>query len=190
VSAGQCWHWFDRAAAMREAARLLRPDGALAIAHFDWLPLAGNLVEATERIIQAHNWAWRRGGGNGIHPDWLRELGDAGYRDIESFSYDVDVPYTPDGWRGRVRASAGVGASLSPERVRQVDRAVEELLTRAFPEPLLHVPHRIFAVVGRSPTAPAIVAAPRPQWVRWWERASAASARAASALYSSLPGRA
>src|SRR5436190_14869364 len=34
VSAGQCWHWFDRPAAAREAMRLLRPDGALVIAHF------------------------------------------------------------------------------------------------------------------------------------------------------------
>src|SRR5436309_9407705 len=27
VAAGQCWHWFDRTAAAREAARVLRGDG-------------------------------------------------------------------------------------------------------------------------------------------------------------------
>ncbi|MFP6729304.1 MAG: class I SAM-dependent methyltransferase [Alphaproteobacteria bacterium] len=51
VTAGQCWHWFDRPAAASEAARLLKPDGALVIAHFDWIPLPGNLAEATERLI-------------------------------------------------------------------------------------------------------------------------------------------
>ena len=33
VAAGQCWHWFDRAAAAREASRILRPDGRILIAH-------------------------------------------------------------------------------------------------------------------------------------------------------------
>jgi len=106
VSAGQCWQWFDRPAAMREATRLLRRDGRLVLAHFDWIPLAGNVVEATERIIKSYNWLWRLDGGNGMHPRWLRELAEAGYRDLESFSYDVDVPYTPEALRGRVRASS------------------------------------------------------------------------------------
>ena len=42
VSAGQCWHWFDRQSAAAEARRLLRPGGAVLICHFDWLPLPGS----------------------------------------------------------------------------------------------------------------------------------------------------
>ena len=38
-----------------EARRLLAPSGRLVIAHFDWLPLPGNVVEATEALIKAHN---------------------------------------------------------------------------------------------------------------------------------------
>ncbi|HJQ82726.1 MAG TPA: class I SAM-dependent methyltransferase [Candidatus Binatia bacterium] len=167
VTAGQCWHWFDRPAAMREAARLLRDDGRLVIAHFDWLPLAGNVVEATERIIKRHNWTWRRGGGNGMHPGWLRELGEAGYRDLASFSYDVEVPYTPEAWRGRVRASAGVAASLSTRRVRAVDRGVAALLARDFPEPTLLIPHRVFAIIGSRPAGAAMPVA-RRRWALGW----------------------
>jgi ubiquinone/menaquinone biosynthesis C-methylase UbiE len=55
VIAGQCWHWFDRPKAATEARRLLAPGGRLIIAHFDWLPLPGNVVEATEKLIQVHN---------------------------------------------------------------------------------------------------------------------------------------
>lgn len=53
VTACQCWHWFDRPRAAREVLRVLVPGGTLVIAHFDWLPLAGNVVEATERLIEA-----------------------------------------------------------------------------------------------------------------------------------------
>jgi SAM-dependent methyltransferase len=153
VTAGQCWHWFNRPAAAREAARLLRPDGYLVIAHFDWIPLPGNVVEATERLIEAHNPAWKMGGGNGVHAQWLTDLGTAGYREIESFSYDTFAPYTPAGWRGRIRASAGIGASLPPAEVEAFDRALAELLAQRFPGDELAVHHRVFAVIARPPDA-------------------------------------
>jgi ubiquinone/menaquinone biosynthesis C-methylase UbiE len=58
VSAGQCWHWFDRPAATREVARLLAGTGTAVIAHFDWLPVKGNVVEATEEIILRYTPTW------------------------------------------------------------------------------------------------------------------------------------
>jgi SAM-dependent methyltransferase len=151
VTAGQCWHWFDRAAAAREVARLLVPDGFAVIAHFDWIAMRGNVVEATEKLIEAHNPRWRFGGGTGIYPRWLRDLSEAGFRDVEAFSYDLDVAYTHEAWRGRIRASSGIGANLPPAEVAVFDRAHEALLAARFPLPLLNVPHRVFAVVGRSP---------------------------------------
>ena len=51
VTAGQCWHWFDRPKAAQEVRRLLVSKGWLVIAHFDWIPLPGNVVEATEKLI-------------------------------------------------------------------------------------------------------------------------------------------
>lgn len=151
VTAGQCWHWFDRPRAAAEAARILRPDGRLVIAHFDWLPLADNLVQATEELIERHNPAWKMGGGLGVHPLWLRDLGEAGYRELETFSYDLDVPYTPEAWRGRIRASAGVGGSLPPAQVEAFDAALAALLAARFPDSRLRVPHRVFAVLARAP---------------------------------------
>ncbi len=151
VTAGQCWHWFDRPAAAREISRILRPGGFLVIAHFDWIPLPGNVVEATEALIEAHNPDWKLAGGLGVHPRWLRDLGEAGYREIESFSYDVEAPYAPASWRGRVRASAGVAASLPPERIAAFDRELAALLEERFPGDRIGVPHRVFAVIARPP---------------------------------------
>ncbi len=151
VTAGQSWHWFERAAAAGEAARILRPHGFLVIAHFDWIPLSGNVVEATEALIMAHNPAWNMGGGNGLYPLWLRDVAEAGFRAIETFSYDMMVPYSHEAWRGRIRASAGVGASLLAEQVLAFDKELAVLLDKRFPEPVLQVHHRIFALCCRVP---------------------------------------
>ncbi len=150
VGAGQCWHWFERPRAAGEARRLLVAGGRLVIAHFDWLPLAGSVVAATERLIESHNPEWRMGGGRGIHPAWLGDAADAGFADIESFSFDMAVPYSHEGWRGRIRASAGVGASLPTRRVEAFDEALAHLLEERFPDQPLEVPHRVFAVHARA----------------------------------------
>jgi SAM-dependent methyltransferase len=158
VTAGQCWHWFDRARAASEAWRLLKRGGILAIAHFDWLPQPGNVVEATERLILAHNPEWVGGaanggtgaGGTGIHPLWLTDVAVAGFDDIETFSFDVEVPYSHEGWRGRIRASAGVAASLSPDGVKYFDDELSLLLAAKFSTEPLAVPHRVWAATCRK----------------------------------------
>ena len=151
VTAGQCWHWFDRAAAAAEVRRLLAPGGALVIAHFDWIPLPGNLTEATERLIETHNPEWTMGGGAGLPREWLADVAMAGFRRIETFSFDEDTPYSHQAWRGRIRASAGVGASLSADAVERFDDALAELLAERFPEDPLAVLHRCFALICRAP---------------------------------------
>ncbi|WIM98917.1 class I SAM-dependent methyltransferase [Actinoplanes oblitus] len=150
VSAGQCWHWFRAGEVAAEARRLLRPGGRIVIAHFDWLPLPGSVVEATERLILAHNPAWSLAGGTGLHPRWLTDLRTAGFTGVETFSYDVDVPYTRAGWVGRIRASAGVAASLPAPEVLRFSAALTALLADRFPAEPLAVPHRVWAVVATS----------------------------------------
>ena len=150
VSAGQCWHWFDRPRAAAEAWRLLRPGGCLVMAHFDWLPLPGTVADASERLILAHNPSWTGFGGAGGKSKWFADLAVQGFSAIESFSFDVPVQYSHEDWRGRIRASAGIGASLSDEAVAAFDVAHAEMLRDKFPQPLLATPHRVFAVFGRK----------------------------------------
>jgi len=151
VTAGQCWHWFDRATTALEVRRVLRAGGRLVIAHFDWIPLPGSVVEATENLIRAHNSQWNLWGGAGMYPAWMRDMGAGGFRELESFSFDVDAIYTHEAWRGRIRASAGVGASMSPERVEKFDAELKVILAERFPDDPMPVPHRVFAAIGRAP---------------------------------------
>ena len=151
VTAGQCWHWFERPRAAAEIRRLLVPGGALLIAHFDWIPLPGNVAEATERLIEQHNPDWRFGGGTGMPAGWLADVAVAGFREIETFSFDENTPYSHSAWRGRIRASAGIGASLAPDAVMRFDSELAELLAESFPEDPLAVLHRCFALICRAP---------------------------------------
>lgn len=150
VTAGQCWHWFEREKAAAEARRVLKPGGRLVIAHFDWIALAGNMVDATENLIRAFNSEWNLWGGTGIYPQWLRDMAIAGFRQIESFTFDLDVPYSHEAWRGRIRASAGVGASMPPEKVERFDAELAKILRERFPEPMTAL-HRVFAAIATAP---------------------------------------
>ncbi len=151
VTAGQCWHWFDRPRAAAEARRLLVPGGALAICHFDWLPLPGNVVTATEALMARHNPDWTYVGRDGFHPACLGDAAGAGFGDIETFTFDALVPYSFEAWRGRIRASAGIGGSLPEARVAAFDSALAALLAAEFPNQPLQIPHRVFAMTARRP---------------------------------------
>ena len=149
ITAGTCWHWFDGPVAAREVKRIGKPGAFVVISMFSWLPLPGNIVAATERLIEQHNPAWKFGGGNGFYLECIEHLQGAGIGNIETFSYDVHVPYTQEGWRGRIRASAGVGASLTPTEVQAFDVDLARMLEHSFNTEILQVHHRLLTVIGR-----------------------------------------
>lgn len=89
-------------------------------------------------------------GGTGLYPAWLRDLGEANFINIHTYSFDVDVPYSPETWRGRIRASAGVGASLPPEQVNRFDAELKALLEAKYPSKIIQAPHRVFVVIANK----------------------------------------
>jgi SAM-dependent methyltransferase len=150
VTAACCWHWFDRPKASAEVLRLLKPGGWLVICAQNWFPLGGNVVARTEAMVQRHNPKWPFGGLDGMTPVAVRDLRAAGFRSIESFSVDFEIPYSHEGWRGRMRASAGVSGSLAPEQVKAFDEELADMLVRDFPQQPLQVTHCLYAAFGRK----------------------------------------
>lgn len=151
VSAGQCWHWFDRPRAAAEARRLLVPGGTLVICYLSYLALPGNMCSATEDLVLEHNPGWGMAGDTGIYPVAATDAAAAGFAGIETFSFDLDIPYSHEAWRGRMRTCNGVGASLPEPAVAAFDTALARLLAERFPGEPLAVPHRIWALTARAP---------------------------------------
>ena len=106
----------------------------------------------TETMIEKHNPAWKLGGGTGIYPPWLRHLGNAGFVNARTASFDLNVKYTHEDWIGRIRASAGVGASLPDAAVQRFETEMRARLEEAFPEDPLSVLHRCWTVVATRPS--------------------------------------
>jgi SAM-dependent methyltransferase len=157
VTAGQCWHWFDRSKAAAELLRVLVPSGTLAIVHFDWIAAPNSVVALSEALIIERTpgveKALREGPsrGTGIYSPWLEDVTAAGFVDLETFSFDVSTPYTSDAWRGRIRASAFVGASHGAEWVAAFDVEHARRLDAAFPSGRFEAPHRVFALLAHKP---------------------------------------
>ncbi|HYC14396.1 MAG TPA: hypothetical protein VEC75_09110, partial [Stellaceae bacterium] len=113
--------------------RMLVPGGALVISHFSWLPKLDPIADASERLILKYNPAWEGAGYDGEVapvPSWLPP-------DItqERFlRFDAEIPFDGESWRGRIRASRGIGASLSPSEVEAFDREHAALLEQIAPQ--------------------------------------------------------
>lgn len=150
VSAGQSWHWFDRPRVLAEARRLLVGCGALAICYRDYVVTPGNLCAVSEELVLAHNPGWPMAKSDYDYPEWTDEVRAAGFGHVTMLDFEVDVLFTHDEWRGRMRSSNGVGASLPDAAVAAFDAELAEILRTRFPDEPMVVPHRIWAVVARA----------------------------------------
>lgn len=149
VTAGQCWHWFDRDAAMREVRRVLRPGGVLAVAHYSYLAEHSPVARDTEALVLEFNPSWTMAGASGLFPERIDEVIRGGFRLIEQFCYDGEEEFSHARWRGRMRTCNGVGSGgLPPSQVRRFDEELRRLLTEKYPDPMV-VEHRVWCVVAR-----------------------------------------
>src|SRR5690606_20164600 len=98
--------------------------------------------------IRAYSPDWTLGRGTGLYPQWLGDMSGAGFGAIETASFDVAQPYSHAGWRGRLRASAPVKASLDAAAVARFDADLAALLAARFPQDPLMVPHRVWWAAG------------------------------------------
>jgi len=153
VAAANCWHWLDRPRAAAEARRLLVPGGALLICHLSYLPSASDLCSTTEELILERNPTWSMVNATGIYPAWTVDAAEAGFVGLETFSFDTVILHSHEAWRGRMRTSHGVGASLPEPVVADFDTALTRVLAERFPSEPLAIPHRVWALIARAPTA-------------------------------------
>lgn len=143
ITANQCWLYFDAKKTISEVKRLLAKDGVLVISLFSWLPRIDNIAHQSEQLILKHNPVWNSNDWDGYIeplPEWAQQ--DFYLKGF--FYYDVPVPFTPESWRGRIRACRGVAAALNEAEVKQFDNEHEQLLKETASENFT-VLHRVAA---------------------------------------------
>ena len=149
ITAAQCWLYFDRERILAEVSRLLAPGGRLVTCHLSWLSRIDPVAKATEALILKHNPDWSANDWDGtvpVYPLWY----DKQLKLEGMFYYDEEIPFTHESWRGRIRASRGISATLDTEVVSRFDREHEELLQKLVPESF-GVLHRVDAHIFSVP---------------------------------------
>ncbi|MEC3883395.1 class I SAM-dependent methyltransferase [Halobacillus sp. HZG1] len=147
ITAVHCWKVLPTEHASSEALRVLKKCGKFVVAQYDQLPLRGNIVSETKKIVSKYNSKCNANNNFGFYPKWIEEIYGVGFSNIETFTFDTTTKFTHDEWRGRMRTSTEIGGSLSKEEVAQFDRELDNLLKGNFSVQMLEVPHRMFSIV-------------------------------------------
>jgi 2-polyprenyl-3-methyl-5-hydroxy-6-metoxy-1,4-benzoquinol methylase len=141
ITASMCWLYFDIKRMEVEVPRLLRPNGLLLVSTLIWISDEDPIASQTGALLTRHVHQASehvRGRDMEIVPAWsLNRFRLKTYHDFK-----IDLPFTKESWRGRLRASRYIGAALSPERAAAFDRAHQELLDRIAPDQF-NIRHRI-----------------------------------------------
>jgi ubiquinone/menaquinone biosynthesis C-methylase UbiE len=90
VTAGQCWHWFDRPKIVAEVQRVLRPGGLLVVAYYSYLAEYCAVARETEKLILKFNPSWSMAGSTGMYSEEIDTLIKGGFALVEQFCYHED----------------------------------------------------------------------------------------------------
>ncbi len=129
VTVAQAFHWFDAPAALDEIARVLKPDGALAILWNErdeatpWVAEMSRLIHWHDRTVSRYQ-----------HMDWARIVAAADrFTALEERAFRWDQPMTREVLADRVRSISYIAVMPSSDRERLASD-VTALVSRQ-PEP-------------------------------------------------------
>ena len=106
---------------------MLKPNGKFLILYMGWLPYEDPVAGKSEEIILRHNPDWTAYGDK-VQPVWVPDQYSKHFTLLSQKEFRVDVPFTREGWHGRMRACRGVGASMSQEQVAAWNKEHKEML--------------------------------------------------------------
>ncbi|MBR6384410.1 MAG: class I SAM-dependent methyltransferase [Lachnospiraceae bacterium] len=121
LTACQCFWYFDHAKVAPEFSRILKNEGRVVILYMAWLPFEDEIAGRSEELICKYNPSWS-GGGETRHPIYIPDVMYDYFEMVDREEYDVKVAFTRESWHGRIFASRGIGASLSPEDLASWDK--------------------------------------------------------------------
>lgn len=147
ITAIHCWNVLPTSSTSAEVYRVLKTGGKFILAQFEPIPVKNDVVVKTREVIIRFNTNWEGKNSLGIYPEWITDLYLAGFNNIETFSFDVTIPFTHDEWKGKMRTDGSIGGSLQREEIKAFNKALSTLLKEQFEGSILEVPHRMFSVI-------------------------------------------
>lgn len=133
ITACQCIWYPDHTITAPKFARMLKPGGKFLILYMGWLPYEDEIAGKSEEIILKYNSVWN-GCGDVVQPVWVPDEYLEFFDLVSQEQFRVDIPFTREGWHGRMRACRGVGASMSPEELALWDKEHTKMLMENAPE--------------------------------------------------------
>ncbi|MBO4373811.1 MAG: class I SAM-dependent methyltransferase [Lachnospiraceae bacterium] len=129
ITACQCIWYFDHDVTSLSFAGMLKPGGKFLILYMGWLPYEDHIAGKSEEIILKHNPNWTAHGDT-VHPVLVPEQYLRYFELLSQEQFRVDIPFTREGWHGRMRACRGVGASMAPEQLAAWNKEHMEMLEK------------------------------------------------------------
>jgi SAM-dependent methyltransferase len=117
VTAGQAFHWFDRAAAKREFARILRPAGQVALFWND-RRIGGPFGEGYERLLETYGTDYREVTHRTLDAGMLRAFFDGAYA---TFVFPNQQRLDRQGLTGRLLSSSYAPAVGHPQHQSMIE---------------------------------------------------------------------
>ena len=111
------------------------------------------MVQDSERLILGCNPGWTAHSGSGLHPLWLKEIAEAGFADLRTWSLDLEMPCDHAAWRKRVRACPALAALSDESRLQRLDMELAAMLAARHAHEPMAVPYRLWVVSAATPGA-------------------------------------
>lgn len=129
ITSCQCIWYFDHDITAPNFAKMLKHGGKFLILYMGWLPYEDKIAGKSEEIILKHNPNWTSYGDT-VHPVWVPDQYLSHFTLLSRNEFRVDIPFSREGWHGRMRACRGVGASMNPEAIKAWDKEHMEMLEK------------------------------------------------------------
>ncbi len=127
ITACQCFFYFKHEIVASRLAEMLKENGGLAVLYMAWLPFEDEIAGASEKLILKHNPSWT-GHGEIRHNIFIPEVYDNYFNRVHSEVFDVKVPFTREGWNGRIKACRGIGVSLDEKAISEFEKEHMKML--------------------------------------------------------------
>lgn len=133
ITACQCFWYFNHEKIAPKLADMLKKDGKLMIMCMEWLPFEDKIAGASEELVLKYSPDWS-GAGETRKPIDIPSCYFKYFEPVSHEEFDLKVPFTKESWNGRMKACRGVGASLSPEKLKMWQIEHKKLLDKIAPE--------------------------------------------------------